>query len=101
MWSRLGSPLSADFVRTDGSRYASATGYEFEEAVSAWRTQGRPRILAYRKTAPMVLDDDPAPVTMLVVDACSDRNGRGSSLRLQSRTWQRRPLLYFDQMVVI
>ena len=71
MWSRLGSPLSADFVRTDGSRYASATGYEFEEAVSAWRTQGRPRILAYRKTAPMVLDDDPAPVTMLVVDACS------------------------------
>jgi len=69
MWSRLGSPLSADFVRTDGSRYASATGYEFEEAVSAWRTQGRPRILAYRKTAPMVLDDDPAPVTMLVVIA--------------------------------
>ncbi len=60
MWSRLGSPLSADFVRTDGSRYASATEYEFEEAVSAWRTQGRPRILAYRKTAPMVLDDDQA-----------------------------------------
>ena len=32
LWSRLGTRLPADIVRADGSRYASGTEYEFEDA---------------------------------------------------------------------
>jgi len=60
LWSRLGTRLPADISRPDGSRYASGTEYEFEDAVEGRKTNGYPDLLVYRKTAkPMVsLDDD-------------------------------------------
>ncbi len=60
LWSRLGTRLSAQFTRADGSRYESGTEYEFEEAVAAFRRNGKPDLLVYRRTAPpsVRLDDE-------------------------------------------
>ena len=60
LWSRLGTRLSAQFTRADGSRYESGTEYEFEQAVAAFRRNGRPELLVYRRTAPpsVRLDDE-------------------------------------------
>lgn len=68
LWSRFGSPLGDKFVRTDGSRYSSATEYEFEEAYAAFTEKGSPRMLVYRKTAPAVLKDDAARAQSNSVD---------------------------------
>lgn len=51
LWSRLGTRLPARFRRSDGSRYDSGTEFEFEDAVAGWRSNGRPDLLVYRKTA--------------------------------------------------
>ncbi len=51
LWSRLGSPLSEQFKRADGSRYLSGTEYEFEQALDAWEKTERPSLLVYRKLA--------------------------------------------------
>jgi tetratricopeptide (TPR) repeat protein len=60
LWSRLGTPLPAQFTRPDGSRFESGTEYEFEEAVAAFRRNGKPDLLVYRRTAPpsVRLDDE-------------------------------------------
>jgi tetratricopeptide (TPR) repeat protein len=60
LWSRLGTRLSKDFTRADGSRYDSGTEYEFEEAIEGFRKNGKPDLLVYRKTAPpsVRLDDE-------------------------------------------
>lgn len=59
LWSRLGTRLPPDFVRSDGSRYESGTEYEFEDAATAFREKGKPHLLVYRKTAtPLVRLDD-------------------------------------------
>jgi len=58
LWSRLGTPLPASIHRVDGSTYASGTEFEFEDAVAGFRRGGKPRILAYRKTAPIAPPDD-------------------------------------------
>jgi len=55
LWSRLGTRLPAQFARADGSRYESGTEYEFEDAVSAYKRQGHPDLLVYRKTADPVV----------------------------------------------
>lgn len=55
LWSRLGTRLPAQFKRADGSRYESGTEYEFEDAVSAYKRQGHPDLLVYRKTADPVV----------------------------------------------
>jgi tetratricopeptide (TPR) repeat protein len=55
LWSRLGTRLPAQFTRADGSRYDSGTEYEFEDAVAAYRREGRPDLLVYRKTADPVV----------------------------------------------
>jgi hypothetical protein len=55
LWSRLGTRLPAQFTRADGSRYSSATEYEFEDAVAAHKREGRPDLLVYRKTADPVV----------------------------------------------
>lgn len=60
LWSRLGTPLPERFKRPDGSRYASGTEFEFEDAVEAFRQTGRPELLVYRKTTePVVALSDP------------------------------------------
>ncbi len=49
-WSRLGSKLPEHIRRSDGTRYASGSEYEFEDAMAGYRENGRPEILVYRKT---------------------------------------------------
>jgi len=51
LWSRLGTRLPAHLSRPDGSRYASGTEFEFENALEAYRAKGAPDLLVYRKTA--------------------------------------------------
>ena len=58
LWSRLGTRLPGSFRKPDGSPYASGTEFEFEDAVSGLRRNGRPALLVYRKTAPPLLDAD-------------------------------------------
>jgi tetratricopeptide (TPR) repeat protein len=60
LWSRLGTKLPEQFRRADGSRYESGTEYEFEEAIEGFRSNGKPDLLVYRKTAPpsVRLDDE-------------------------------------------
>lgn len=58
LWSRLGTALPATLVRADGSTYASGTEYEFEDAVESFRRIGRPRLVAYRKTAAVPVPAD-------------------------------------------
>ncbi len=61
LWSRLGTRLPPNFRRPDGTRYASGTEYEFEDALAGHRARGTPDLLVYRKTAePLVslLDAD-------------------------------------------
>ena len=55
LWSRLGTRLPGQFRREDGTRYASGTEFEFEDALAGFRARGTPDLLVYRKTAePMV-----------------------------------------------
>jgi len=55
LWSRLGTRLPAHITRDDGSRYDSGTEFEFEDAWTAMRNNGRPDLLVYRKMAePMI-----------------------------------------------
>ena len=51
LWTRLGTPLSEQFLREDGTPYASGTEFEFECAARAYRDSGRPAMLAYIKKA--------------------------------------------------
>ncbi len=50
LWSRLGTPLSRDFVLEDGSR-PTGTEWEFQDAIRASRERQLPHVLVYRKTA--------------------------------------------------
>src|ERR1700730_3156962 len=51
LWSWFGTPLPANFCRSDGSRYRSGTEFEFEDAIGSYRDRGTPDILVYRKVA--------------------------------------------------
>lgn len=51
LWSRLGTRLPGSLRREDGSRYASGTEFELEDALRGFKEHGRPEILVYRKTA--------------------------------------------------
>jgi len=51
LWARTGTALPERFHRSDGSRYASGTEYEFEHAMTGYEVSGRPDILFYLKTA--------------------------------------------------
>jgi DNA-binding response OmpR family regulator len=50
-WSRLGSPLPKDITREDGSRYLSGSEYEFEDAMTSFKKDGKPDLLIYFKNA--------------------------------------------------
>jgi TolB-like protein/Flp pilus assembly protein TadD len=49
LWARLGTQLPKNITRADGSRYASGTEFEFEDAQNAFAEQRKPLILTYRK----------------------------------------------------
>lgn len=51
LWTRLGTLLPDQFLRDDGTPYASGTEFEFECAARAHRETGRPAMLAYLKKA--------------------------------------------------
>jgi len=62
LWSRIGTRLPADITRQKdtpfgpvGSRYASGTEYEFEDAALGFEENGTPDLLVYRKTAEPVV----------------------------------------------
>lgn len=56
LWSRLGTPLPAELTRADGSRFASGTVWEVEDAIAADRP-----VFVYRRTEkPRIELDDPA-----------------------------------------
>ena len=67
LWSRLGTRLPAHMTRADGSRYASGTEFEFENALEAYRAKGTPDLLVYRKTTRPVtpLDSEQQILTRL------------------------------------
>ncbi len=56
LWSRIGTRLSSDVRRADGTTYASGTEYEFEDAVAAAKQRGLPHLLVFRKTARVLVE---------------------------------------------
>lgn len=58
LWSRLGTRLPPDVTREDGSRYASGTEFEFEDAYSAHQRLGTPDLLVYRRTSKAITELD-------------------------------------------
>ncbi len=60
LWARIGTRLPANITRADGSRYASGSEFEFEDAWAGFEKTGLPEILIYRKTAkPLITPDMP------------------------------------------
>lgn len=60
LWSRLGTPMPEKYRKPDGSGYRSGTEWEFHDAVTAARQNGRPRVLLYRRNERVTPDlDDP------------------------------------------
>ena len=57
-WSRMGTPLPADWKKLDGSGYRSGTEWEYLNALEAAEKQGKPEVLVYRRTEKIVLDPD-------------------------------------------
>ena len=63
LWTRLGSPLPADWPpRTDGTPYETGTVYEFETALSAHRDKKTPDLYMFRKRLP---EDDAALMDLM------------------------------------
>ncbi len=59
-WSRMGTPLPAEYQKSDGSCYLSGTEWEYWDAFQAAKKHGKPHILVYRRTEKVLLDlDDP------------------------------------------
>jgi len=50
LWSRMGTPLPAEYKKPSGEPYLSGTEWEYEDALAAARADGRPTILLYRRT---------------------------------------------------
>jgi hypothetical protein len=60
LWSRLGTPLPAEWKKPDGSLYRSGTEWEYCNAFKAAEQHGKPKLLLYRRTEKVLLDpDDP------------------------------------------
>ncbi len=49
LWSRMGTPLPAEYLKPDGSPYRSGTEWEFLDAVEAAAKTGRPTTWVYRR----------------------------------------------------
>jgi formylglycine-generating enzyme required for sulfatase activity len=59
-WARMGTPLSDNNLKPDGSRYRSGTEHEFLDGLNAALQAGKPAVWVYRrKKAPLVPLDDP------------------------------------------
>jgi formylglycine-generating enzyme required for sulfatase activity len=51
-WARMGTPLSENHLKPDGSRYRSGTEYEFFDGLEAAQKTGKPDVLIYRRKKP-------------------------------------------------
>jgi hypothetical protein len=59
-WSRMGTPLPAEYVKPDGSPYRSGTEWEYWDALQAADQDDKPQVLVYRRTeVPNVSMEDP------------------------------------------
>jgi hypothetical protein len=59
-WSRMGTPLPAEYRKPDGSGYLSGTEWEYHDALEAANRHKRPEILVYWRTgSPSVELSDP------------------------------------------
>lgn len=59
LWSRIGSQLPDTILRDDGTRYDSGTAFEFEDALTGFKSSGSPEMLLYRKSgAPTISLED-------------------------------------------
>jgi Sulfatase-modifying factor enzyme 1 len=59
-WSRMGTPLPAEYKKADGTPYVSGTEWEYLDALNAAQRGGMPQILVYRRTEdPKVGMSDP------------------------------------------
>ncbi len=59
-WARMGTPLSENYRKPDGSRYRSGTEYEFLEALEEAKKTDKPEVLVYwRENGRMVHTKDP------------------------------------------
>ena len=57
-WSRMGTPLPADWKKPKGSGYLSGTEWEYLNALEAAEKEGKPAVLVYRRTEKTALDPD-------------------------------------------
>jgi hypothetical protein len=60
LWSRIGTPLPADYTKPDGTAYLSGTEWEYYDAITAREGFGKPTVWVYRRTQVPALNlEDP------------------------------------------
>jgi hypothetical protein len=60
LWSRIGTPLPEEYVKSDGSRYLSGTEWEYHDALRQAEQTGKPDVLVYRRMEePIFRPSDP------------------------------------------
>jgi hypothetical protein len=60
LWSRMGTPLPAEYTKPDGTAFLSGTEWEYQDAIMASKRFDRPKIWLYRRMqVPELNLDDP------------------------------------------
>jgi hypothetical protein len=60
LWSRMGTPLPAEYTKPDGTAYLSGTEWEYQDAINAREEFGKPTVWVYRRTQVPALNlEDP------------------------------------------
>ena len=60
LWSRIGTPLPADYTKPDGTAYLSGTEWEYHDAITARQGFGKPTVWVYRRNQVPALNlEDP------------------------------------------
>jgi formylglycine-generating enzyme required for sulfatase activity len=60
LWSRMGTPLPAEYTKPDGTAYLSGAEWEYQDAIRQTKSSGRPSVWLYQRTqAPAPSFDDP------------------------------------------
>src|SRR5262249_18499667 len=56
LWARMGTPLPKEYAKPDGTRFESGTEWEYLDAIKEAERSGKPLVLVYRRTEPVLLD---------------------------------------------
>lgn len=60
LWSRIGTPLPAQYIKEDGSPYKSGTEWEYYNALEGNRKLNKPTVVLYRRMESVqFIQDDP------------------------------------------